>query len=193
MYISLPIPLFDIDGLTCINENITIINQSIGNNTILFDLGDGTTSSADSITHKYTNQGTYTITLELTNQFMCSASTSEQIYVTTRPISAFILPDDEGCAPFELLLINQSSGDGISFEWNINNTTYSDSIPPTLILDHINNDSTFIIALFVTNQCGTVGYLDSVRVNAYPIVDFGVSEQSGCSPLTIDFANTSFG
>lgn len=190
---SLPIPLFDIDGLTCINEDITIIDQSGGNNAILFNLGDGTTSNADSITHQYTNQGNYTVTLQVTNPFMCSASTSEQIYVTTRPISAFTLLDDEGCAPFELILSNQSSGDGISYEWNINNTTYTEVVPPTIILDRITKDSTFIISLAVTNQCGTVRYFDSVLVNAYPIVDFGVSEQSGCSPLTIDFANTSVG
>ncbi|MFZ1562454.1 MAG: PKD domain-containing protein, partial [Saprospiraceae bacterium] len=190
---SLPIPLFDIDGLTCINEDITIIDQTPGNNTILFNLGDGTTSNADSITHQYTNKGSYTVTLQVTNPFLCSASTSEEIYVTTRPISAFTVQDDEGCAPFELIIQNQSSGDDISFEWNINNTTYTNSIPPSIILDRLTKDSTFIIALAVTNQCGTVRYLDSVRVNAYPIVDFGVSEQSGCSPLTIDFANTSLG
>lgn len=190
---SLPIPLFDIDGLTCINENITIIDQTPGNNTILFNLGDGTTSNADSITHQYTNQGNYTITLQVTNPFLCSASTSEEIYVTTRPISAFTLFDDEGCAPFELILSNQSSGDGISYLWNINNTTYTEAIPPSIILDNITKDSTFIISLAVTNQCGTVEYSDSVQVQSYPIVDFGVSEQSGCSPLTIEFANTSLG
>lgn len=190
---SLPVPLFDIDGLTCINEDITIINQTLGNNTILFSLGDGTTSSADSIIHQYTNKGTYTITLQVTNQFMCSASTSQEIYVTTRPISAFTLLDEEGCAPFELMISNQSSGDDISYEWDINNKVYTEALPPFVILDGITKDSIFIISLAVTNQCGTVFYEDSVLAHPYPIVDFGVSEQSGCSPLTIDFANTSLG
>jgi len=190
---SLPIPLFDIDGLTCINEDITIIDQTPGNNTILFNLGDGTTSNKDTMTYQYTNQGNYTITLQVTNPFLCSASTSEQIYITTRPISAFTLLDDEGCAPFELILSNQSSGDGISYLWNINNTTYTDAIPPSIILDNITKDSIFIISLAVTNQCGPVSYEDSILVHPYPIVDFGLSEQSGCSPLTIDFANTSLG
>lgn len=190
---SLPIPSFEIDGLTCINEDITIINQTLGNNTILFNLDDGTTSMVDSIIHQYTNQGTYTITLQVTNQFMCSASTSQEIYVTTRPISAFTLLDEEGCAPFELMISNQSSGDDITYEWDINNNSYNGSIPPSVILDSITKDSIFTISLAVTNQCGTVFYEDSVLVHPYPIVDFGVSEQSGCSPLTIDFANTSLG
>lgn len=190
---SLPIPLFDIDGLTCINEDITIIDKTLGNNITLFNLGDGTTSIADTITHQYTNQGTYTITLQVTNQFMCSASTSVQIYVTTRPISVFTLLDDEGCAPFELMISNQSSGDDISYEWNINNTTYTNATPPSVILDGITKDSVFVISLAVTNQCGTVSYEDSILVHPYPLVDFGVSEQSGCSPLTLDFANSSLG
>lgn len=190
---SLPVPLFDIDGLTCVNEDITIVDQTLGNNTILFNLGDGTTSMADSITYQYTNNGTYTISLQVTNQFMCSASSSQEIYVTTRPISAFTLLDEEGCAPFELMISNQSSGDDISYEWDINNTVYTDALPPSVILDGITKDSVFIISLAVTNQCGKLFYEDSVLVHPYPIVDFGVSEQSGCSPLTIDFANTSLG
>jgi PKD repeat protein len=190
---SLPIPLFGIDGLTCINEDITIIDQTLGNNTIIFDLGDGTVSSADSIIHQYTDKGTYTISLQVTNEFICSASISEQINVTVKPISAFTIIDNEGCAPFLLTILNQSSGDSISYKWNFNDTTYTDATPPSVILDGITKDSIFIVSLAVTNQCGEVTYEDSVLVHPYPIVDFGVSEQNGCSPLTVDFANTSLG
>ncbi len=190
---ALPNPIFVIDGLTCINEDIIITNQTNGINNILFDLGDGTTSISDMVNHQYTSKGTYTVSLQVTNQYGCKASKSQQIYVTSKPISAFALLDDEGCAPFELLISNQSSGDGISYQWVINNINYSQETLPTIFLDKITKDSTFIISLAVTNQCGTIRYSDSVLVHPYPIANFGVSEQSGCSPLIVDFANNSLG
>lgn len=190
---SLPVPSFDIEGLTCINEDVTIINQTLGNNTIMFNLGDGSTSISNSVIHQYSNEGVYTITLQVTNQFKCSSSVSKDIYVTTRPISAFTLSNHEGCAPLELIISNQSSGDNISYEWNINNRIYTDITLPPVILDDITKDSVFIITLAVTNQCGTVSLEDTVRVHPYPRVNFGISEQSGCSPLTVHFANISSG
>lgn len=190
---SLPVPSFDINGLACIGEEIEIINTTAGNISVHFDLGDGTTSSQKSIKHTYSTKGTYIIRLEVTNQFGCKNSITRQIYVTTKPVSLFALDSDEGCAPFELNTLNQSSGDNISFEWNVANNNFNDRELPPLILDGITQDSVFLIQLDVSNECGTVSYLDSVLVYAYPLVNFGVSELEGCSPFTISFSNTSLG
>lgn len=190
---SLPLPSFTIDGTTCINENITFIDQSPGNNTIRFDFGDNSFSTLDTATHEYTTQGNYTVILSVTDEYGCQASTSQNVYVTTRPIASFLTADDEGCAPFDLQIQNTSSGDGLSFEWLVDGMTYNTQNLPDVILDGITKDSVFIVQLAVSNLCGTVFVQDSVLVYPYPIMDFGVNELSGCSPLSIHFSNVSLG
>src|SRR5690606_7799850 len=179
----LPQPVFTIDGTTCINENITFINQTPGNNTIRFDFGDGTFSTNNTATHQYNSPGNFLVTLAITDNFGCEASTSQNVYVTTRPVSSFLIADDEGCAPFLLEIQNTSSGDGLSYEWLIDEMTYTTRDLPAIILDGITKDSVFNIQLAVSNLCGTVFAFDSVLVHPYPIMDFGVNEFSGCSPL----------
>jgi len=190
---SKPNPKFSIDGLPCINEEITIRNETPGNNTIHFDFGDGNTSGQDTIVYKYTTKGLYQITLDVTNEYGCNNSVKDSVYVTTKPTATFDILNKEGCAPFELIVENQSIGDDIRFEWEIKNQLYQSALPPPLYLDEITKDSVFIISLSVSNQCGTVTTKDSVLVHPYPLMNFGVSYLSGCSPLTVDFANTSVG
>jgi PKD repeat protein len=190
----LPLPSFVIDGTTCINENITFIDQTPGNNTIRFDFGDNTFSTTQTATHQYTTQGNFTVTLSVTDEYGCQASTSQDVYVTTRPIASFLTLDDKGCAPFDLQIQNTSSGDGLSFEWLVDGMTYNTQNLPDIILDGITKDSVFfIVRLAVSNLCGTVFVQDSVLVFPYPIMDFGINELSGCSPLPIYFSNTSLG
>ncbi|MBK8372976.1 MAG: PKD domain-containing protein [Saprospiraceae bacterium] len=190
---SLPIPSFVIDGNTCINEDITFMDQTQGNNTIRFDFGDGTFSTNNPAIKVYYTQGNYLVILTATNTFGCQASTSQNIYVTTRPLASFVTVDDEGCAPFDLEIQNTSSGDGLSFEWLIDGMIYNTQNLPDIFLDGITKDSIFVVQLAVSNLCGTVFAYDSVLVYPYPIVDFGINELNGCSPLPIHFSNPSLG
>lgn len=190
---SLPKPDFIIEGLACVDENIKIINKTVGNHTVLFNLGDGTMSTKDTIIHKYTTKGTYNIVQEVTNPFGCTVSKAYPVFVTSKPLAAFTLNEKEGCAPLNIQIQNQSSGDDLLFQWNINNMLYNTNVPPVIQFDKITKDSTFFIELSVSNQCGTVKIVDSVMVHPYPIANFGFSEQSGCSPFVVNFANTSLG
>jgi PKD repeat protein len=190
---SLPKPIFDISGLACIGQDVVLSDKTSGMNTIKFDLGDGTSSSQKIITHNYAKKGTYVIKLEVTDKNGCKKDTTQSLYVTTKPISAFSIPQKDGCAPFILNLQNTSTGDNLSYLWSVNKRNYAQIDPPPILLDYINTDTTFIIQLAAANECGTIIFIDSVRVHPYPKVNFGVSDLSGCSPLSINFSNVSTG
>ncbi|MGB4841264.1 MAG: PKD domain-containing protein [Saprospiraceae bacterium] len=168
-------------------------NKTSGINTISFDLGDGTTSSNDSLTHAYKTKGIYSVILEAKNAFGCKNNISKQVNVSTKANAAISISNKEGCAPFVLDIKNNSSGDDISFQWIINGQSYTIPEIPNITLDSITKDSNFIIQLSVSNTCGTVLTRDSVLVHPYPIVNFGVKELQGCSPFNVIFSNISVG
>lgn len=190
---SNPIAAFTIDGLPCINEEIILTSTSTNFTSLNWNLGDGTTSDQDTFRHIYTQQGNYQLTLTATNQYGCEHEITQDIYVTTKPISSFFIVAKDLCTPYTLELNNQSSGDNISYEWLIHGMSYQDLNPQNIQLDGITKDSTFIITLLTTNECGTVPYIDSITLKPYPVVDFGANDLQGCSPLEIDFSNTTVG
>ena len=54
-------------------------------------------------------------------------------------------------------------------------------------------DRTYIITLTVTNDCGSHTYQDLITVHPKPISNIGLSPQTECSPLLMEFANISIG
>lgn len=190
---SLPVADFDIIGAACLNMIFTVDNKSSGINTYLWDFGDGSNSTLQSPTHIYSDTGRHILNLTVTNQYGCSAQASKTIDVTPNPpMASFALDSANGCAPFLVSLKNNSSGDHIHFTWKVADSTYTDSLP-VILLDGLTKDSSFQILLTVANGCGMVSDSDYITVHPYPQVDFGIDSFSGCTPLELNFANTSVG
>ncbi len=190
---SKPIINISILGKPCINEEFELINNTSNAQSYLWDFGDNTTSIEQNPKHTYTQGGNYVLSLIATSAFGCIETFSQVLFVTTPPVADFSIPIKEGCAPFQLNILNNSSGFNINQLWCINGDTISGAFPGNINLDHITKDSLFLILLKVTNVCGTVIDSETVLVHPYPIVDFGINVDEGCSPLLIDFANTTLG
>ena len=188
-----PTAAFEIEGLACINETFRLINNSTGATSYRWDFGDGSTSTEESPAHSYTNQNTYTLSLTSISEFGCETTVSRDLYITTPPIAAFDLTDNEGCAPFEVEVTNRSSGDEITQFWLIGQDTVFGDQLENVFLDSITQDSTFEIILSVQNLCGVRTDSKEVLVHPYPIVDFGISQDEGCSPSLVMFSNTTLG
>ncbi|MBR9920040.1 MAG: PKD domain-containing protein [Bacteroidetes bacterium] len=184
---------FEIDGSPCINQEFCLINNSTGSVTYDWDFGDGNGSTDANPCHTYTSPGTFEITLIATSVELCSDTTVQEVYVSSPPVADFVLDDDEGCAPFTVSLTNNSFGDSISQVWYIAGDTLFQEDISGYVLDSITTDSIFEIILEVRNLCDTIQLIDSILVHPYPIVDFGVEFDEGCSPLVVDFINTTLG
>lgn len=191
---SNPVAAFALDGTACINETFSLQNNSIGANAYHWDFDDTTTSTLENPPHTYQTAGSYTIELIATNTITtCKDTTTLPLFVTTPPIPAFTLDGDEGCAPFPLVINDNSSGFDITLTWTVAGDTTIGAPPTGILLDGITQDSAFIIRLMASNLCGDRFVEDSVLVHPYPIVRFGVFPNEGCSPLTVELANTTVG
>ncbi|MFN8288050.1 MAG: PKD domain-containing protein [Chitinophagales bacterium] len=69
-------------------EDITFQNSSLNAISAEWNFGDGTIENSLSATHSYTNEGTYTVTLTVTNADGCIASTQQTITVTAKQTTA---------------------------------------------------------------------------------------------------------
>ena len=195
---SNPTADFETDGLPCIGEEFSFVNNSSGAVNYYWDFGNSTdpngTSTEEEPTYDgYTNQDTYTITLVSESEFECRDTFSRSLYVTTPPVVDFTLELDEGCAPFEVLATNNSYGDSITQLWCIAGETIPGATFDNVFLDSITMDSVFDIILKVENFCGPDSLVRQVLVHPYPIANFGVNVDEGCSPLEIGFSNTTVG
>ena len=127
------------------------------------------------------------------SEFGCKADTSVRVYVTSPPVAEFDLSNDEGCAPLLIDVTNNSSGDNIEQFWCIaGDTIYNDTLED-IFLDGVTKDSLFEIVLKVQNECGLRTEKASVLVHPYPLVNFGISQDEGCSPSLVAFSNTTLG
>jgi len=93
------------------------------------------------------------------------------------------------CSPLLVQFNNQSLGDSINYIWDFGNgIPYSNlqNPPPVTYYQGI-NDTSYIVTLTVGNICGTNIHQDTILVLPKPVVDFHMSQSSGCSPVNISF------
>ncbi len=183
---------FTLDGTPCIGETVQFVSDQSGL-TYQWNFGDNNTSILENPEHSFLDSNTYVVTQIVTTSASCADTTSQELYITRPPTADFELLDDEGCAPFALQLIDHSFGDGISSMWCINQDTLFGPEVPTYVFDSLPDDTYFPIVLKVTNLCDTRIDSATVLVHPYPLVNFGISEDEGCSPFTPDLINISLG
>lgn len=189
----LPQAGFSIDGSPCIGSAFTFQDGSALASSYSWDFGDGGQSSEASPGYSYTTPGTYTVTLGVTSAFGCEAQKDTVLYITTPPVAEFALAETEGCAPFGVSLVNTSYGDSIQQFWQLEGDTLFGPQLSGLVLDSITTDSIFDLILTVSNFCGPDTQMAQILVHPYPQASFGISEDEGCSPLEVSFANATVG
>jgi PKD repeat protein len=183
---------FTFAGNPCINENF-MLNPVQTGLSYAWDFGDGSSSNNESPTHTYTSPGNKTLTQIITTTAGCADTTTQNLYITSPPTAAFDLLDTEGCAPFSLNVVDNSFGDDITRQWCINGDTLPGPDVPQYIFDSLAQTTNFPILLKVTNLCGTRMDSAAVTVRPYPLVNFGLSEDEGCSPHQPDLINITVG
>jgi PKD repeat protein len=107
--------------------SVTFTDQSTGTPTSWnWNFGDGTHSSVQNPTHKYTKEGKYTVSLTVNNSVDSNTSTkSSYINVVSVPVAAFSASPTTGKHPLNVKFTDKSTGSPTSWSWNFGDKSTS--------------------------------------------------------------------
>ncbi len=194
VHIKPPLANFAINA-TCVNKlEFDFADASIGAQTWSWDFGDGATSTIQNPRHLYSNYGTYTVTLTVTND-TCSSSISKTVYVFNE--NPAIRVSDSAVCKKNTIQFFAVVADTLRFRnylWDFGDGTQWNSA------DH--NTGGYAYHYYPTpgwyrvtlttrdiNRCITV-VSKQIRING-PAASFSALNTSGCKGLTTTFNDLS--
>ncbi|MBC8319923.1 MAG: PKD domain-containing protein, partial [Bacteroidetes bacterium] len=183
------------DTSICVNETIYFSGFNSNSTNIiswLWNFGDGNTTNGQSPTHAYLQNGTYNVSLSLTNNYGCIDSVFVIIVVNELPQAFFnVSPADTSCANLPVNFNGGSTTNIINWEWDFgDNTTGSGQN----ISHTYNTSGSYIVDLIVENNntCSDT-VIDSVFVRQLPLASFTMTPQdTSCLNDTVYFEGFSF-
>lgn len=177
---------------------ITITFPSvIGAVSYTWDFGDGGVGAGPTPTHTYVNSTTNTLTYDVqliaVSAFGCIDTTTSPVVIYPNPTAQFMPVAAAGCSPFSASFQNSSLG-AVAYMWDYGDGTTSDTL--LALHDHVyfntsSNPVTYDVTLiaFTADGC-TDTMVQQIQVNPEVVAGF-TSDTIGCSPLAVDFTNTS--
>jgi len=168
--------------------------------------GDGAIDRTDTtkpgpFTYTYITPGTYTVTLKVTTSYGTNTKTRTN-YITAQGSKAdFTATPTSGCSPLTVTFTNAAlwtSKSITKWQWDFTGDgtiERTDTTTPSPFTYIYSTPGTYTVKLTTTTSCGTntmtkTGY---IIVYSPPTANFTATPTSGCSPLTVTFADASNG
>ena len=158
-----------------------------------WDFGDGSpVSTANAPSHLYTEPGTYDVTLSLVSEDFCPTDTTYTALITINevPQPSFTADLLEGCIGMTVNFTNTTGVLTGNCAWDFGDGGSSNICD---VAHTFNVADTFSVQLTVTSPLGCTNdttITDMIIVYAEPQVSFSSDTVAGCTPLTIQFINT---
>lgn len=204
-----PTLAFAIDDSTgCAPESFQFTSaftkDPISTTAFLWNFGDGGNSTAQNVSYQYNSNGLYDVSLRLITDGGC-----KDTVVVSKPnlvnlgiqfsddTAAFSFDNVAGCYPLVANFTNESVFEGVpTYLWDFGDGTTSTAVNPTHTY-FANGTYDVNLTMTTTGKCaqtvsGTVS--DAIKVSldsSKNMADFIISQDTGCAPVEVTFANTS--
>ena len=149
-------------AFSAMDDSLTVsfMNMSNDSASVLWDFGDGNTSTMNNPTHTYASEGNYTVCLTVTNA--CAETDSTCMSVSAcEPLSPFFIgvPAGDGS---EWTFTYGGTGNATSYSWDFGDANTSTMMSPTHTYAA---DGSYAVSVTVTNACGdTAVFTDTANV-----------------------------
>lgn len=160
--------------VVCAGDPVTFTDASTAGSTPItqwaWDFGDGNAASTQNTSHAYTNAGTYTVILVVTDQNNIADPEVKTAYITVNPnpLASFSAGANSCTLPVTATFNNNSAtGSNISYAWNFGNGQTSTLQNPSSIT--YSSVNTYTVSILVTN---TTTSCSSTFSNTITISDF---------------------
>ena len=180
---------------------MTFTNTTIGANTYTFDFGDGSPtfsiSNLSNVIHTYTNTilslQNRTVQLIVSNSAGCTNSITQIVQIFPEALLTFSMIPSSGCTPVDVDFFPPLGS--ISHTWNLANGNISNEQNPlTTYVNASTSNVIYTVSLIAANAFGCLDTAyGNVTVYPKPIPNFSLTPIYGCTPLQVNFNNTSAG
>ncbi len=138
------------------------------------------------------------IKLVATSKYGCPDAVFTHVFSTIKEVKAgFSQNQTKGCGPLTVTFSNTSNPQNLAtYSWNFGNGTTSTQANPGPVTYQARadgKDTTYTITLKAMTTCGIRTATSTVTVRPKPTSIFTPDRTTGCSPLTVNFNNTSPG
>lgn len=160
----------------------------------VWSFGDGNTSTLQNPSHTYMTEGTYTVTLTVTNAGGSDTMTKARYISVTyaEPLTSFTSNVTRGAAPLSVGFTDTSNNTPTSWKWKFGDDATSTDQNPT---HKYTEPGTYTVSLTAKNSAGTnttkmTDYITVTSVGV-PVASFTADMRSGTVPFTVRFSDTS--
>jgi len=146
----------------CVPFTANFVNESSGGLTYFWDYGDSSYSNVFQEPHLYTDTGSYSVMLIITDSTTCQIQDTAELIITVHPLPVTFISPDTGVCPGGSTAISALGGD--TYLW-FPGTTLS---CPTCQTTNAAPDSATTYYVLITDSNGCVN-TDSVNVDVYSL------------------------
>lgn len=146
---------FNTDGIGCAPVTAQFENNSGEAMSYLWEFGDGSTSTEESPTHVYNEEGCYDVTLTVTNADGCMSTITEGdvVCVASSPVADFTTSTNELDETDEEVIFYDNSNGATSYDWIFGNGEHSTDANPIYSYEG-SAPGDYIVTLIVSNDAG---------------------------------------